>query len=52
MTNLFPLPYWAPALKRVPIRFKFSRRFDGRCAGGRAKERVLLRRWSWLGKYS
>ncbi len=19
MTNLFPLPYWAPALKRVPI---------------------------------
>ena len=20
MTNLFPLPYWAPALKRVPIR--------------------------------
>jgi len=19
MTNLFPLPYWAPALKRVPV---------------------------------
>jgi|GEM_PF-6403613 len=19
MTNLFPLPYWAPALKRVPL---------------------------------
>ena len=24
MTNLFPLPYWAPALKRVPIPLPLS----------------------------
>ena len=22
MTNLFPLPYWAPALQRVPTPFR------------------------------
>ena len=26
MINVFPLPYWAPALKRVPIGFRFVKR--------------------------
>ena len=47
MTNLFPLPYWAPALKRVPIplqaldeafiqgnRTPKRRLFDECCASG------------------
>ena len=46
MTNLFPLPYWAPALKRVPmlpltfreerwslISWLSSQRFDFRLSG-------------------
>ncbi len=47
MTNFFPLPYWAPALKRVPIPLQaldeafergngtpMRRLFDDRCALG------------------
>ena len=37
MTNLFPLPYWAPALKRVPLPLKV---LDAAYAAGTQVHRI------------
>jgi hypothetical protein len=38
MTNLFPLPYWTPALKRVPIPLQI---LDAAYAHGEARSSYL-----------
>jgi hypothetical protein len=39
MSNLFPLPYWAPALKRVPIPLQL---LEEAYAGGDRSSQVAL----------